>query len=149
MCTTQNSTQRWSKTSRCVMATLLVTTVFKFIALFCAEIVQRVTFSLICVRVWMCPNQTIWFNRTSRSDFKREPCKMCFLDGWSVQVVDNPQQVNTFQLANSQLGTIYKFRTGSTQMTSLWLTSLRRIANAMAQHQQEERALPVNLMSFE
>lgn len=72
---------------------------------------------------------------------------MCFLDGWAVQLVDNPQQVNTFQLVNSQLGTVYKFRTGSPQMTSMWLTSLRRIANAINQH--EEKVLPVNLMSFE
>lgn len=74
---------------------------------------------------------------------------MCFLDGWSVQLMDNPQQVNTFQLVNAQLGTMYKFRTGSTQMTSLWVTSLRRIASAMQQHQHEEKAIPVNLMSFE
>lgn len=88
-------------------------------------------------------------SRTSRNDFKREPCKMFFLDGWTVQLMENPQQVNTFQLVNSQLGTVYKFRTGSPQMTSLWLTSLRRIANAMQHHQHEEKKLPVNLMSFE
>ena len=67
-----------------------------------------------------------------------------------MQLVDNPQQVNTFQLVNSQLGTIYKFRTGSTQMTALWMQSLKRIA---ATHQQppihDERSVPVNLMSFE
>lgn len=72
---------------------------------------------------------------------------MCFLEGWAVQLVDNPQQVNTFQLVNAQMGTVYKFRTGSPQMTSMWLASLRRIANAILQH--EEKALPVNLMSFE
>lgn len=87
--------------------------------------------------------------RTARTDFKREPCKMCFLDGWSVQLLDNPQQVNTFQLVNNQIGTIYKFRTGSTHMTSLWMTSLRRIASGGVHNKQEEKILPVNLMSFE
>lgn len=74
---------------------------------------------------------------------------MCFLDGWRVQLMENSQQANTFQLVNSESGTIYKFRTGSAQMTSLWLISLRHITSAMQQHQEEEKQLPVNLMSFE
>lgn len=73
---------------------------------------------------------------------------MCFLDGWTVQLIDNPQQMNTFQLSNSHLGTVYKFRTGSSHMSSQWLTSLRRVCNSM-QPKHEEKSTPVNLMSFE
>lgn len=74
---------------------------------------------------------------------------MCFLDGWCVQLLDNPQQMNTFQLANNQIGTIYKYRTGSAHLTSQWMTQLRRIASGNVHQKQEEKILPVNLMSFE
>lgn len=73
---------------------------------------------------------------------------MCFLDGWTVQLIDNPQQMNTFQISNAHLGTVYKFRTGSAHMSSLWLSSLRRVCNSM-QPRLEEKSTPVNLMSFE
>lgn len=74
---------------------------------------------------------------------------MCFLDGWSVQLLDNPQQMNTFQLVNNSIGTIYKFRTGTPHITSQWMASLRRIAAGNVHQKQEEKILPVNLMSFE
>lgn len=93
--------------------------------------------------------------RTERSDFKREPCKVCSLDGWSAALLDNPQQMNTFQLINTSLGTVYKFRTGSAQASAQWLDALRQDAVLVAARQQQqqenngEHSLPVNLMTFE
>ncbi|XP_055687787.1 ras-specific guanine nucleotide-releasing factor RalGPS1 isoform X2 [Lutzomyia longipalpis] len=84
------------------------------------------------------------FKGNERSDFKQEPCKVCPLDGWCVEQVENIQQANTFQLVNVATSTIYKFRTSSPKFTALWLDSLNRISR-----QDVEKQLPVNLMSFE
>ncbi|XP_059620242.1 ras-specific guanine nucleotide-releasing factor RalGPS1 isoform X2 [Phlebotomus argentipes] len=84
------------------------------------------------------------FKGNERGDFKREPCKVCPLDGWRAEQVDNIQQANTFQLVNVSTSTIYKFRTSSPKLTTMWLESLERIAQQSA-----EKQLPVNLMSFE
>ncbi|CRK93729.1 CLUMA_CG007257, isoform A [Clunio marinus] len=46
-------------------------------------------------------NRTI---RSDRSDFKREPCKVSSLDGWTVEIIENSSQTNTFQLMNSSIG---------------------------------------------
>jgi len=86
------------------------------------------------------------FKGTERSDFKREPCKVCSLDGWSAQLIDNSQQMNTFQLINTSLGTVYKFRTGSANMTAHWLESLRRDKTQLGN---TKKQLPINLMTFE
>lgn len=76
---------------------------------------------------------------------------MCSLDGWSAQLLDNPQQMNTFQLVNTQIGTVYKFRTGSPSMTTHWLDSLRRdtLLTTPKPSNNIEKQLPVNLMTFE
>ncbi|XP_055702930.1 ras-specific guanine nucleotide-releasing factor RalGPS1 isoform X2 [Phlebotomus papatasi] len=84
------------------------------------------------------------FKGNDRADFKREPCKVCPLDGWRAEQVDNIQQANTFQLVNMATSTIYKFRTSSPKFTTMWLESLNRISQ-----QNTEKQLPVNLMSFE
>lgn len=88
--------------------------------------------------------------RTERTDFKREPCKVCSLDGWSAQLMENTPQMNTFQLINTTLGTVYKFRTGSAKMTALWLESLQRFGiGGQSDSVSTEKQLPINLMTFE
>lgn len=83
-----------------------------------------------------------------RNDFKREPCKVCSLMGWSAQLPDNPQQYNTFQLINTAIGTVYKFRTSSAQTTAQWLEALRQDPLIKSQNSIDKQ-LPINLMSFE
>lgn len=89
------------------------------------------------------------FKGTERSDFKREPCKVSSLDGWSAQLMDNSQQMNAFQLINTSLGTVYKFRTGSANMTALWLESLGQGKSDKTQLGNTKKQLPINLMTFE
>ena len=89
-------------------------------------------------------NITISFLRSERSDYKREPCKVCNLDGWTVELTENSSQTNTFQLINSSIGCIYKFRCSSHDLTILWLKQLQRATKHYV-----EKPLPANLMSFE
>ncbi|XP_055379460.1 ras-specific guanine nucleotide-releasing factor RalGPS1-like isoform X2 [Condylostylus longicornis] len=84
------------------------------------------------------------FKGSERTDFKREPCKVCPLDGWSAQVSDNSKHKNTFELYNPTLGTVYKFRTDCVNMTERWVTAICK-----ASSKNFERPLPANLMSFE
>ncbi|KAK6628690.1 hypothetical protein RUM43_002505 [Polyplax serrata] len=44
------------------------------------------------------------FKGTERSDFKREPCKMVPVSGWTVCLTENPLQPDLFQLADHQRG---------------------------------------------
>ncbi|XP_037956797.1 ras-specific guanine nucleotide-releasing factor RalGPS1 isoform X2 [Teleopsis dalmanni] len=85
------------------------------------------------------------FKGSSRIDFKREPCKVCPLDGWYAHIIDNPKHKNTFELYNSAIGTVYKFRTDSPQATQMWTNAICKLAS--------ERNVPIpmttNLMSFE
>ncbi|XP_073846413.1 ral GEF with PH domain and SH3 binding motif [Musca autumnalis] len=87
------------------------------------------------------------FKGSDRSDFKREPCKVCPLEGWYAQVVINPKHKNTFELYHRALGTIYKFRTDSPQATQLWCSTICKIA--LQQNNKTQKSVPVNLMSFE
>lgn len=84
------------------------------------------------------------FKGCERSDFKREPCKVCPLDGWCSQVLDNPKHKNSFELFNPALGTVYRFRTDSPQATHQWTNSICKAAE-----QNADKPLPTNLMSFE
>lgn len=84
------------------------------------------------------------FYRNERSDFKREPCKECNLEGWTAEAMENAQQTNVFQLINISTGTIYKIRTGSPILTTQWLEAIRRVS-----HQNTEIPLPGNLINFE
>lgn len=86
------------------------------------------------------------FKGSERNDFKREPCKVCPLEGWFAHVIDNPKHKNTFELYHRTLGTIYKFRTDSWQTTQLWCSTICKLS--LQQHR-TPKALPVNLMSFE
>ncbi|XP_055858764.1 ras-specific guanine nucleotide-releasing factor RalGPS1 isoform X2 [Episyrphus balteatus] len=84
------------------------------------------------------------FKGCERSDFKREPCKVCPLDGWCAQVLDNPKHKNSFELFNPAHGTVYRFRTDSPQATHQWTNSICKAAQRNA-----DKPLPTNLMSFE
>lgn len=85
--------------------------------------------------------------RNERTDFKREPCKVCPLDGWHVEQLEGQQHANSFQLINVSLNTVYKFRTSTTIQASVWVDVLHHIITV---HQNAEpRPIPVNLMSFE
>ncbi|XP_017125189.1 ras-specific guanine nucleotide-releasing factor RalGPS1 isoform X2 [Drosophila elegans] len=84
------------------------------------------------------------FKGSERSDFKREPCKVCPLDGWYAHVSDNTKHKNTFELCHRTLGTVYRFRTDSPQMTHLWSNAICKLANMRV-----PKPLPTNLMSFE
>lgn len=81
--------------------------------------------------------------RSERSDFKREPCKVSSLDGWTVELTENSSQTNTFQLINSAVGTVYKFRCSSHDLTIAWLKALQKITRPYVEK------LPTNLMTFE
>ncbi|KPU76820.1 uncharacterized protein Dana_GF11409, isoform B [Drosophila ananassae] len=84
------------------------------------------------------------FKGSERNDFKREPCKVCPLDGWYAHVSDNSKHKNTFELCHRSLGTVYRFRTDSPQMSHLWSNAICKLANLRA-----PKPLPANLMSFE
>lgn len=108
----------------------------------------KLTLCFIRKIIILCFNNKHSFS-TERNDFKREPCKVFSLDGWSAQLIDQTgQQMNTFQLINTQLGTVYKFRTNSPNMTVQWLDSLRRRSGTDTSTM--DTHLPaVNLMTFE
>lgn len=82
-------------------------------------------------------------SRSERSDFKREPCKVSSLEGWTVELTENSSQTNTFQLMNSGIGTVYKFRCSSHDLTIAWLKALQKITRPCVEK------LPTNLMTFE
>ncbi|XP_017044745.1 ras-specific guanine nucleotide-releasing factor RalGPS1 isoform X2 [Drosophila ficusphila] len=84
------------------------------------------------------------FKGSERSDFKREPCKVCPLDGWYAHVSDNTKHKNTFELCHRTQGTVYRFRTDSPQMTHLWSNAICKLATMRV-----PKPLPTNLMSFE
>lgn len=84
------------------------------------------------------------FKGSERGDFKREPCKVCPLDGWYAHVSDNTKHKNTFELYHRTGGTVYKFRTDSPQMTHLWTNAICKLATTRV-----PKPLPANLMSFE
>ncbi|KAL7040565.1 hypothetical protein ACKWTF_000449 [Chironomus riparius] len=84
------------------------------------------------------------FKGSERSDFKREPCKVVSLvEGWTVELTDNSSQTNTFQLMNSSIGTVYKFRCSSHDLTIAWLKALQKVTRPYVEK------LPTNLMTFE
>ncbi|XP_053694840.1 ras-specific guanine nucleotide-releasing factor RalGPS2 isoform X2 [Sabethes cyaneus] len=101
------------------------------------------------VQIWA--NSLIYFSPKTfkgneRSDYKREPSKICNLEGWHVEAKDIGQS-ETFQLVNQQLGHIYKFRTGSTTLNALWLKALSTVISQLTPEIADKPQ--VNLMSFE
>ncbi|XP_058820547.1 ras-specific guanine nucleotide-releasing factor RalGPS1 isoform X2 [Topomyia yanbarensis] len=101
------------------------------------------------VQIWA--NSLVYFSPksfkgTERSDYKREPSKICTLEGWHVEVKDATQR-DTFQLVNQQQGHTYKFRTGSAELANHWLNALNTVISQITPEIANKPA--VNLISFE
>ncbi|XP_055541462.1 ras-specific guanine nucleotide-releasing factor RalGPS1 [Wyeomyia smithii] len=101
------------------------------------------------VQIWA--NSLVYFSPktfkgTERSDYKREPAKICNLEGWHVEMKDTAQ-CDAFHLVNQQFGHIYKFRTGSTALNALWVKALNAVISQFTIKIVDKP--PVNLMSFE
>jgi len=78
---------------------------------------------------------------TSRSDFKLEPCKMKSVQGWLVQLADDPLHPDSFVLAEPSTGTMYKFRTGSASRALIWCRKIQEC--------QRRPSRPTNLIKFD
>uniref|UniRef100_A0A8D8KCG9 Ras-specific guanine nucleotide-releasing factor RalGPS1 n=1 Tax=Culex pipiens TaxID=7175 RepID=A0A8D8KCG9_CULPI len=87
------------------------------------------------------------FKGSERCDYKREPSKICTLEGWNVEVKEVAERSDTFQLVNHQHGHVYKFRTGSPEITTLWLSAINKVISQISPEISNKS--PVNLMSFE
>lgn len=106
------------------------------------------------IQIWA--NSLIYFPPKSlkgceRADFKCEPSKIRTLEGWRATSVENTQHGNTFQLINTELGHIYKFRTTSPEIAQQWLRALQE-NNSYTNEGFSCNKKPVgsgNLMSFE
>lgn len=86
------------------------------------------------------------FKGTERSDFKREPSKICSLEGWSIKMKDDFRS-DTFQLVNHQHGHVYNFRANSPEIATHWLNTLNEVISQIGPEDQAKT--PINLMSFE
>lgn len=89
-----------------------------------------------------------------RSDFNLKPSKIQSLEGWQATSVENTQHGNTFQLINTDLGHIYKFRTTSPEIAQQWLRALQENNGGYSSSSHEMYSRPRgmgsgNLMSFE
>lgn len=94
------------------------------------------------------------FKGGERSDFKREPSKVCLLEGWSVRrcaVDDNGKQKHVFELWNDEIATVYRFRTDSAEAAEVWV----KVISKNMKNSNNLQRLPkisshnINLMSFE
>ncbi|CAH0547005.1 unnamed protein product [Brassicogethes aeneus] len=83
------------------------------------------------------------FKGHSRSDFKREPCKLVPIIGCHVLMGENTLHPDSFQIIDHLKGNVYKFRTGTKTLAERWCKYLQQAANG------EQPPLPSNLMSFE
>lgn len=107
------------------------------------------------IQIWA--NSLIYFPPKSlkgceRSDFKSEPSKIRSLEGWRATSVENTQHGNTFQLINTELGHIYKFRTTSPEIAKQWLRALQEnngYTNHDTYNSRPKGMGSGNLMSFE
>lgn len=95
--------------------------------------------------------------------YKSTPGKKVSIVGWMVQLPDDPEHPDIFQLNNPDKGNVYKFQTGSRFHAILWhkhlddaCKSSRPQASSEMLHPQElaepsQRPceVPANLMSFE
>ncbi|XP_027629846.1 ras-specific guanine nucleotide-releasing factor RalGPS1 isoform X1 [Tupaia chinensis] len=100
---------------------------------------------------------------TDRKHYKSTPGKKVSIVGWMVQLPDDPEHPDIFQLNNPDKGNVYKFQTGSRFHAILWhkhlddaCKSSRPQASSEMLHPQElaepsQRPceVPANLMSFE
>lgn len=92
------------------------------------------------------------FKGSERSNFKRDPSKVCLLEGWLVRRImeDTGGRKHVFELWNNTLATVYKFRTESAEAAELWVETIKR--NVSCNDHLKASMLPphnVNLMTFE
>ncbi|XP_054980038.1 ras-specific guanine nucleotide-releasing factor RalGPS1 isoform X1 [Sorex araneus] len=89
---------------------------------------------------------------TDRKHYKSTPGKKVSVVGWMVQLPDDPEHPDIFQLNNPDKGNVYKFQTGSRFHAILWH---KHLDDACKSNRPQELAassqweVPANLMSFE
>ncbi|XP_064147480.1 ras-specific guanine nucleotide-releasing factor RalGPS1 isoform X3 [Loxodonta africana] len=80
---------------------------------------------------------------TDRKHYKSTPGKKVSIMGWMVQLPDDPEHPDIFQLNNPDKGNVYKFQTGSRFHAILWHKHLDDACKS------NRPQVPANLMSFE
>ncbi|XP_062937674.1 ras-specific guanine nucleotide-releasing factor RalGPS1 isoform X3 [Cynocephalus volans] len=80
---------------------------------------------------------------TDRKHYKSTPGKKVSIVGWMVQLPDDPEHPDIFQLNNPDKGNVYKFQTGSRFHAILWHKHLDDACKS------NRPQVPANLMSFE
>ncbi|XP_045144444.1 ras-specific guanine nucleotide-releasing factor RalGPS1 [Echinops telfairi] len=80
---------------------------------------------------------------TDRKHYKSTPGKKVSILGWMVQLPDDPEHPDIFQLNNPDKGNVYKFQTGSRFHAILWHKHLDDACKS------NRPQVPANLMSFE
>ncbi|XP_059478247.1 ras-specific guanine nucleotide-releasing factor RalGPS2 isoform X3 [Neocloeon triangulifer] len=93
--------------------------------------------------VYFAPKSFKGFSTDHRSDYKRDPCKLVSVLGWTVTISDNTAQPD-LQLTDPLRGNIYKLRASSRSEALKWYSSLQSAIRGG-----KEKPLPANLMSFE
>ncbi|XP_061055889.1 ras-specific guanine nucleotide-releasing factor RalGPS1 isoform X3 [Eubalaena glacialis] len=102
---------------------------------------------------------------TDRKHYKSTPGKKVSVVGWMVQLPDDPEHPDIFQLNNPDKGNVYKFQTGSRFHAILWHKHLDDACKSnrpqdrasgemlyvqeLAESSQHPCEVPANLMSFE
>ncbi|XP_077001306.1 ras-specific guanine nucleotide-releasing factor RalGPS1 isoform X1 [Tamandua tetradactyla] len=80
---------------------------------------------------------------SDRKHYKSTPGKKVSIVGWMVQLPDDPEHPDIFQLNNPDKGNVYKFQTGSRFHAILWHKHLDDACKS------NRPQVPANLMSFE
>ncbi|XP_036892866.1 ras-specific guanine nucleotide-releasing factor RalGPS1 isoform X6 [Sturnira hondurensis] len=80
---------------------------------------------------------------TDRKHYKSTPGKKVSVVGWMVQLPDDPEHPDVFQLSNPDRGNVYKFQAGSRFHAILWHKHLDDACKS------SRPQVPANLMSFE
>ncbi|XP_024417933.1 ras-specific guanine nucleotide-releasing factor RalGPS1 isoform X1 [Desmodus rotundus] len=80
---------------------------------------------------------------TDRKHYKSTPGKKVSVVGWMVQLPDDPEHPDIFQLNNPDKGNVYKFQAGSRFHAILWHKHLDDACRS------NRPQVPANLMSFE
>ncbi|XP_055520177.1 ras-specific guanine nucleotide-releasing factor RalGPS1-like [Leucoraja erinacea] len=106
------------------------------------------------VAVWttywvaLCDHQLVYYGArslksTEREQFKSSYSKSLSIVGWIPLLMDDPDNVDMFQLTDPEHGNSYKFQAGSKMNAMLWFKHMSRACKI------NWRQLPTNLISFE
>ncbi|XP_067828891.1 ras-specific guanine nucleotide-releasing factor RalGPS1-like [Heptranchias perlo] len=98
--------------------------------------------------VALCDSQMVYYaakslKSTDRNQFKSSWCKRMCVVGWMPLLLGDPENVDMFQLTDSEHGNSYKFHAESRLNALLWFKHLSRACKS------NRKQLPLNLMSFE